>query len=282
MLPQYHNGMYPDKVSTDKQGTYQNQMSENYPSPADALRYSTDAITATIETNIQNDLMKACCDLSRHSSDQNIPFVPIKDRKNRLLSKSFLPGPRDVICARGKEARNHPGNVLMRSLVDRSVRAYESAQTRTDKTKVVSEILCQFGWSPSLNRFPCTSDGEEVGGFVKQDGVTGRWYTIDEASAREKICQSLRERLHSKYKSSTKAKRQKNRAMAQKLKDKQEQQVTGSVTNLMSNRMNVLGETLKEIVGSGDTEDSAFDRLLEEQMTKTNLELINILKQCSP
>ena len=43
--------------------------------------------------------------------------------------------------------------------------------------------------------------------------------------------------------------------------------------------MNELGQTLKEIVGNGDTDDPVFDSSLEEEMTKANSDLINTLKQ---
>ena len=79
---------------------------------------------------------------STTSFDQSSPFMPTKEQKKRPLSKSFLPEPSDAICARGREARNHPGNVLLRSLIDESVKAYESAQSLTDKSRIVSTILC--------------------------------------------------------------------------------------------------------------------------------------------
>ena len=284
MLLQYYNGLYSDEPSINNQDKHQKQMKKGHPSPADTLRYSTDTDKATVETSVQNDEMRLPeSSTSTRSSDPNISFAPTREQKPRPLSKSFVPGPRDVICARGKDARNHPGNVLLRSLVDQSVRAYENAQSRNEKTKIVSSILVHFGWSRSLNQFPNRSGGEEVGGFVKQDDVSGRWYAVDEASAREKVGQGLRERLHGKYKSSTKAKRQKNKLLTQKIKDKQQKQfVADSISNVMSLRMNELGEALKEIVGDGDTDDPSFDRSLEEAMTRTNSELINMLKQFSP
>ena len=58
MLLQYYNGPYPHESSTNNQGKYQEKMSTSHPSPADALRYSTDSIEATIATNTQNDPMK--------------------------------------------------------------------------------------------------------------------------------------------------------------------------------------------------------------------------------
>lgn len=45
------------------------------------------------------------------------------------------------------------------------------------------------------------------GRFVKKDKNDDRWMEVGDVLAREKVGQSLRERLDSKYKSSTRAKR---------------------------------------------------------------------------
>ena len=281
MLPQYNNNLYPNELSVNMKDTWQHQMREGYhPSPTEALHYSIVSNNETIATNIQNDPMKLC-EVSSTASDQNPTIVPAKGQKNIPLPSSFSPRPSDVICSRGREARNHPGNVLLRSLINQSVRAYENAQSRADKSRIVSDILFNFGWSPSPNQVCDGSGDEEMGGFVKQDNVTSRWYVIGEASAREKIGQSLRDRLHGKYKSSTKAKRRRNKILIQKQKEEQKRQVAESVKNMTNLRMNVLGESLKETVGNEDPEDPSFDSILEEQMTKANSELLNLLKQCS-
>jgi hypothetical protein len=69
-----------------------------------------------------------------------------------------------------------------------------------EKTVIVSEII------EAVRRQ--TDDGIA---FVKK--VDGRWYHISESLSREKVGQLLRERLHCIYKSSTKAKRRRQREM---------------------------------------------------------------------
>ena len=50
------------------------------------------------------------------------------------------------------------------------------------------------------------------GGFVKKDPKTGVWYDVGDPLAREKIGQTIRDQLHSKYKSSTQAKKERRKA----------------------------------------------------------------------
>jgi hypothetical protein len=109
------------------------------------------------------------------------------------LPEEFQPSSDDVICGRGKAARNHQGNRYLRSLIEDAVGRYETARNRMEKTVLVTEIIDKI-----------RSKGRGAT-FVKQVG--GRWYEVCDDLAREKVGQSLREKLHMKYKSSTKAKR---------------------------------------------------------------------------
>mgnify|MGYP000129677099 CR=1 FL=1 len=102
------------------------------------------------------------------------------------------PGENDVLCARGKAARNHVGNVRFRAIVADNLEAYQSAVTKIDKSMVVSSIVNQV---------------RERGEFLKENENGPGWHVVDDAVAREKVGQSLRDLLHGKYKSSTKAKR---------------------------------------------------------------------------
>ena len=67
--------------------------------------------------------------------------------------------------------------------------------------------------APDQSRSPHPSERgrhnkkNEKGAFVKKDAITGRWVEVDEIFSREKVGQSLRDSLHSHYRSSTKAKK---------------------------------------------------------------------------
>ena len=109
------------------------------------------------------------------------------------LKIDYQPGEHDVICARGKQAKNHSGNVWYRELIDESLEQYDAAATKTEKTVLVTSIL------------EAVRNASPDGGFIKK--VEGRWMEVGDHIAREKIGQSLRDRLHTKYSSSTQAKR---------------------------------------------------------------------------
>jgi hypothetical protein len=134
------------------------------------------------------------------------------ESERQPLAADFVPGPYDCICARGKAAANHAGNVRFRSLIHRFKNDYAQANTKVEKSVVVSEIADAVrGMSPQ-------------GGFVKKFG--NAWYEVGDSVAREKIGQCLRDALHESYKSSTKAKKNRRkelRALKQELEPAQYQ-----------------------------------------------------------
>eukprot|EP00538_Stauroneis_constricta_P011667 CAMPEP_0119556206 /NCGR_PEP_ID=MMETSP1352-20130426/8224_1 /TAXON_ID=265584 /ORGANISM="Stauroneis constricta, Strain CCMP1120" /LENGTH=355 /DNA_ID=CAMNT_0007603119 /DNA_START=158 /DNA_END=1225 /DNA_ORIENTATION=+ len=110
----------------------------------------------------------------------------------RPLKPEFEPGPFDVICARGKDAREHVGNRRMRLTIEVSLDRYRAASTKHEKSNIVWRII-----DAVRNQSP-------DGGFVKFKD--GRWHEVGDHWAREKIGQSFRDRLHMNYKSSSRAK----------------------------------------------------------------------------
>merc|ERR1712072_356702 len=85
-----------------------------------------------------------------------------KGNKMTPLPSNFQPGPYDVICAKGKDARNHDGNVFFRRLVKEALPIYGEARTKFEKSMIVSEVVSEV-------RSRCSADG----GFVKPDGNGG-------------------------------------------------------------------------------------------------------------
>ena len=77
------------------------------------------------------------------------------------LPPSFEPGPYDVICKRGKSAKDHEGNQRYRTLIQSALDQYSKADSKMKKSVIVSEIV-DFVRSKSPN-----------GGFVKQDEEIG-------------------------------------------------------------------------------------------------------------
>ena len=171
---------------------------------------------------------------------------------------------------------------MFRSLIDQHVKEYEMVSTRIAKTIIVTTIYETF----ENRSVDCKGGMTEEGGFVRQDDVTGRWYEVGEGAAREKIGQSLREKLHIKYRSSTKAKRRKWKEINKEAVDvsssirrTQELAVDKMIHAVSLQMMNTLSITLKEIVGNGAKDDPAFDERLEEEMTRVNCLQLEQFKQ---
>jgi len=115
------------------------------------------------------------------SQDENDDPSALTQRQStsKEWSTTFeQPSYNDVICARGSESRNHPGNIKYRQLVEKYCRVY-MASTRKEKMRIVNTVKDSI-----------TNSG---GRFVKQNKSTGYWTEIKNAAAREKTSQSLRE-----------------------------------------------------------------------------------------
>ena len=105
------------------------------------------------------------------------------------MPKDFTPGPSHVICAKGKQPKEHRANILLKSLVKANLDEYSECSTKLERSFIVSRILKTI---------------RQDGGFVRQ--VEGRWYEVGDRNAREKIGQAFRDLLHTQFRSSTKAK----------------------------------------------------------------------------
>lgn len=172
------------------------------------------------------------------------------------LPYNFLPGPFDVICAKGKDAKKHQGNLYFRSLVKKSVNEYSQASTRIQKSMIVSNIIDAIRQkSPN-------------GGFVKEEA--GLWYDVGDHHAREKVGQTLRDSLHNQYRSSTKAKRQRKQELD--LKMRKDLEAVIEANEEASRRMEELSSTLQQ------QSSHVCDEYLLSLMTETNRNLLDSFK----
>jgi len=117
--------------------------------------------------------------------------------QTQALLITFIPGCYNVICARGKKAKNHSGNKFYQKLIKDAIPQYNQATSKLDKSIIVKEIL---------NIIQTSSPDS---GFIKKkkSGSCCCYYQVSDHFAREKIGQNLRDKLSNKYRSSTKAKR---------------------------------------------------------------------------
>ena len=137
----------------------------------------------------------------KHRNNNDNKMSRNKDMKQ--LAADFVPGFTTVICAKGKEAKEHSGNRFLRYLVTTNLKAYAACSNKLQRSCIVSRILKMIRME---------------GAFVRQD-IHGVWCDVGDRTAREKIGQSLRDLLHTQYKSSAKAKANKRRRRSVKPSD---------------------------------------------------------------
>lgn len=111
-----------------------------------------------------------------------------------LLPGNFKPSAYSVICGRGRRSTQAFGNRRLRVIASLFVKRYENAAKKEDKSRIVTEIH-------EIIRNACPDSRHAFVRYSK-----GKWWTVQNLHAREKIGTVLRDCLHSKYKSSTKSK----------------------------------------------------------------------------
>lgn len=111
-----------------------------------------------------------------------------------LLPENYQPSEHDVLCGRGGVCRNWPGNLAYRRLIEERLDEYAVATSKNPKRKILDEIIGEVRRRSG------------VGGFIKKDDDTGRWYEVGNFLAREKTSQCFRDALHEQYASSAQSK----------------------------------------------------------------------------
>lgn len=99
----------------------------------------------------------------------------------RNMGENYVPGPTDIICARGKLAYNHSGNKWFRSLVAKRVEAYKQSKSKMEKSILVTAIM------------EIVHTAEPRGSFIRKHD--GSWYEVVEAISREKVGQGFRDQI---------------------------------------------------------------------------------------
>lgn len=93
-------------------------------------------------------------------------------------NKKFLePTEKDVLMGRGGKSNHHPGNTRYRAKIDRLEDQYKKTNDKDEKTKISEALVLHV---------------QSYGGnFLEKDD--NGWYVIDDAVARRKVSQALRE-----------------------------------------------------------------------------------------
>lgn len=116
----------------------------------------------------------------------------------RLLPQGFSPSINEVVIGRGRKVVNHSGNQRFQDLIQSQLREYSKAKSKTSKSAIILRVLMAV-----KNGSPA-----DVGGFVKQNARTKRWYALEDASARISTAQAFRDALSGSYRSSKQYKQQ--------------------------------------------------------------------------
>jgi hypothetical protein len=166
--------------------------------------------------------------------------------------QSELPGSWDVICARGKQTYNHPGNEYFRKLVLAATSKYSQARTKMERTIIVSEIV--------------DSVRSRGNGFVRQN-ERKEWVEVNDVVAREKTGQQFRNLLGNRYKSSVVGKRRRREQTAPT--------VIGNLREVVFSNTQVghiMATVMNQVLCSTD------DDLVFEKLCDANMELLRVFK----
>lgn len=179
------------------------------------------------------------------------------DEVVRRLPSDYTPSETDVVCARGKAYWEHTGNRRYRHLIQKATERYSSStNNKLEKTLIVSEIV--------------NAVHSVRGKFIKKEGKGGPWVEVDEVFAREKVGQSLRDGLSTKYRSATKAKKHR--------RDVAIERFNGDIDKVIQSNRKVsqrINDLLQDLKRAGK---SASDDCLVTLFNRANSDILEIIK----
>jgi hypothetical protein len=116
---------------------------------------------------------------SRNPSEYNQHIMTEFTYIHSKLSKDYTPADEDILCARGKAYRKHPGNKKFSAAIRANLQTYSEAPKRVDKSNVVVLIV--------------RSLRENGGRFIKQDKRTKQYYELTDGQAHRKTGHAIRD-----------------------------------------------------------------------------------------
>jgi hypothetical protein len=204
--------------------------------------------------------------MSYTTTNRNVTPTTTVDNNGQIVhhklsppSSTSTPGPADVVCARGRQFFNHPGNKRYRELINHATKKYASARNKMEKSLVVLEIIEKVH--------------QANGRFIKREKKAGPWVEADEIFAREKCTQSLRDGLSTKYRSATKAKRER--------RSQHDKQFHGDIDRIVRSNASVVQQmdTLAQRVSLlNSSRPTVSDDLMLEFFTQANANMLETMK----
>jgi hypothetical protein len=172
--------------------------------------------------------------------------VPICRKSKTCLPESFQPHAYSVILGRGR-TNDHVGNKRLKVMVEMELDNFVRAKSRREKSFVVARVM-------ETIQDACNGEGA----FVRNE--QGRWYEVDDSTAREKISTQFRDRLSDQYKSSTsnKIERRRQRKALERSSDASISQSEQSRSSTQQDSQIVTG-MIRTITGANYWSDCSSD-----------------------
>jgi hypothetical protein len=202
---------------------------------------------------INSDCTRRITPSHSHNAEDNA--APDDDEVRRLPS-GYRPSDADVVCARGRAYWDHKGNRRYRELIAKATQKYSSSSNKLEKTLIVSEVVEAVH---NVN-----------GKFIKKEKKGGPWVEVDEVFAREKVGQSLRDGLATKYRSATKAKMQRRNEANERFNGDIDRVIQSN--RIVSRRIDELSQQVKR---KGDL---ASDYSIFTLFSRANADILETIK----
>lgn len=100
-------------------------------------------------------------------------------KENKIFNKIECPMIRDVLFGRGWPIMKHPGNVMLRNIIDSKLEEYQNEKTKRGKTLIAYSVVCMV------------KQKGRGGRFLKED--SGWWVEVSNDMARQKVSIAFRD-----------------------------------------------------------------------------------------
>ena len=113
-------------------------------------------------------------------SKRTIVEMQVQDGIESNDRKPVIPQANDVLLGRGRAIAGREGNQRFQDEIERNTKRYSQSQTKTDKMRIVIEIV------ESVKLW---------GRFLDQPRAMGHWYEADDLKVRKKVGQVSQSRF---------------------------------------------------------------------------------------
>ncbi|CAB9524535.1 Nitrilase family, member 2 [Seminavis robusta] len=180
-------------VSTEEEPTSEQENFAPPPAPTSTRCMHSMVPAKKVTTPMPDSLMSLMSSAVKpNTSKPKRKRKPVPPKVLTPLPVDFQPTDFTVLCGKGNDNYNAPGNRRFRVTISMFTEEYINATDRQEKSDLVLRVM------------DLVRQASPVGAFVKC--VKGRWYEVDERTAREKVGAYFRDTLSGHYRSSAKSK----------------------------------------------------------------------------